>query len=220
MSKSPIKRVGSNPTSAWERVSTFDPKSLPALPLVYRLRATGPVGTALPVTTKNGSVDSSRILYIGEGENAAVRLRQLIEGLQSGCGGRDEHGVPTKYFTGGNDLKYPFDLLEVQWTRLRSQTKVPPIGSEVEEALAPALQPGQATDEKVMVRVVERGEIFNYEHRVGDLPLFNAKRGYHTKKSPPPPVAPPPGADVELLDPDSAEASDMDPRNKKKLGPT
>lgn len=205
--------------SPWEKVSTFDPKSLPAgVPPVYFLRATDGSGAVLPVTTKNGKIDSTGILYIGEGEDAADRLRKLIEGLQRGRGGRDEHGVPTKYFDGGYDSKYAFDGLEFRWTRLRSSPKVPPTGSDLERALAPVPKPGQPTDEKVTVRVVERGEIANYKHRVGDLPLFNAKRGYHTKKTPPPPNAPPPGADVELLDPDSPEAKEMDPRNKPKPG--
>jgi hypothetical protein len=219
MARQPIERIGPDPSSPWEKVSTFDPKSLPSgVPLVYFLRATNGSGTVLPVTTRQGSIDPSGILYIGEGEDAAVRLRQLIEGLQRGRGGRDEHGVPTKYFGGGYDSKYPLDGLEVKWTRLRSPPKATPTGSELERALAPTLQPGQPTDEKVMARVEERGMISNYEHRVGDLPLFNAKRGYHTKKAPPPPVAPPPGADVELLDPESAKVREMDPRTRTTRG--
>lgn len=219
MARQPIKRIGPDPSSPWEKVSTFDPKSLlSGVPLVYFLRATNGSGTVLSVTTKHGNIDPTGILYIGEGEDAAVRLRQLIEGLQRGRGGRDDHGVPTKYFGGGYDSKYPFDGLEVKWTRLRSPPKVTPTGSELERALAPTRQPSQPTDEKVMARVEERGVISNYEHRVGDLPLFNAKRGYHTKKAPAPATSPQLGVDVELLDPDSAEAKEMDPRNRKKPG--
>lgn len=215
MAKHSIQRVGPDPASPWEKVSTFDPTSLPSgVPLVYFLRATNGSGTVLTVTTRKGKIDPEGILYIGEGEDAADRLRDLIESFQRGRGGRDDHGVPTKYFKGGYDSAYPFAGLEFRWTRLRSPPKVPPSGSEVELALAQTPTPGQPTDEKVMARVVERGEIANYEHRVEDLPLFNAKRGYHTYKAPAPAAAPPPDGDVELLDPDSAEAREMGPRNK------
>ncbi|MCC6230516.1 MAG: hypothetical protein IT432_14980 [Phycisphaerales bacterium] len=219
MAKDPIKRVGIDPSSPWVRVSTFDSTELPAgVPLVYFLRTTDGSGAVLPVTTKNGKVDSAGILYIGEGEDAADRLRKLIESFQRGRGGRDAHGVPSKYFDDRYDSKYPFEGLEFRWTRLRSPPKVLPTGSEIERTLAPTLTPGQPTDEKVMARVVERGEIANHKHRVGDLPPFNAKGGYHTYKAPMPAAAPPTDGDVELLDPDSAEAKEMDPRNKMKPG--
>ena len=65
--------------SPWEKVSTFDPKSLPAgVPPVYFLRATDGSGAVLPVTTKNGKIDSTGILRSSRGQVDAVEVDNIM----------------------------------------------------------------------------------------------------------------------------------------------
>lgn len=213
-----IKPIGPSKTSPWQNVKGLPASSIPEGPLVYHLRATDGKGNVIPVTLKNGNIDPEGWLYIGEEQEDVDRLQNLVKGLQNGPSGPDPHGVGGKYYGGNYDKKYPYEGLQVQWTPLRSQPKAPSTNNPLSGLFDQPLPKGQPSDDKVMARVVERGELSTYRYKHADWPLFNQKAGYHTKKPPPPQSighADPDGPDpIEMPDPDSPEAQALDPRKK------